>query len=156
MNKKLSVVILIAAILIIAGGYLIVTNPSGETLNNESSLKLKTYDFGVFSMDIPEGSNFTIQNEAGGMKSYQNNGSFADNFSRIIINKNLTESLIGDNSQSISNSTNYQIYSSVFKNQTVYKYVSIHGDVDVILIGDDLNLLKEIADTIEIKDVKSL
>ena len=156
MNKKLSVVILIAVILIIAGGYLIVTNPSGETLVDESSATLKPHDFGVFSMDIPEGSNFTIQNEASGIKSYQNNGSYADEISRVIINKNLTDSLIGDNSQSISNSSDQQIYSSVFKNETIYKFVCVHDDVDVILIGDDLNLLKEIADTIEIKDAKSL
>jgi hypothetical protein len=64
--------------------------------------------------------------------------------------------LIGDNSESILNTSEEQIYSSVFKNDTVYKYVSIHDDVDIILIGDDLNLLKEIADTIDIKDVKDL
>ncbi|MBQ8018464.1 MAG: hypothetical protein IJ258_10240 [Methanobrevibacter sp.] len=156
MNKKLSAVIIIAVILIIVGGYLIITNPFSEKVIDESSITLKPHDFDSFSIDIPEGSNFTIQNEMDGMKSYQNNGSYGDNFSRIIINKNLTDSLIGDNSQSILNTSEEQVYSSVFKNDTIYKYVSIHDGVDIILIGDDLNLLKEIADTIEIKDVKNL
>jgi len=156
MNKKLSIVILIAIVLIVVGGYLIVTNPFGDTLIDESSITLKPHNFEAFSMDIPEGSNFTVQNEIDGMKSYQNNGSYADNFSRILVNKNLTESLIGDNAESILNTSEEQIYSSVFKNETVYKYVSLHDDVDVILIGDDLNLLKEIANTIEIKDVSNL
>lgn len=156
MDKKLSLVIIIAAVLIIVGGYLIMTNPFGETLIDESSITLKPHDFEVISMDVPVGSNFTIQNEANGIKSYHNNGSYADEFSRVIINKNLSDSLIGDNSQSILNTSEEKIYSSVFKNETVYKYVSIHDDADVILIGDDLNLLKEIADTIKIKDVKNL
>lgn len=156
MNKKLSLVVIIAIILIVLGGYLIITNPFSSNIVDESSISLKTQDFGAFSIDVPEGSNFTVKNDADGIKSYENNGSYADNFSRIIINKNLTESLIGDNSESILNTTDEQVYSSVFKNETVYKYVSLHGDVDVILIGDDLNLLKEISDTIEIKDVNDL
>jgi hypothetical protein len=156
MNKKLSLVVIIAIILIVLGGYLIITNPFSSNVVDESSISLKTQDFGAFSIKVPEGSNFTVKNDADGIKSYENNGSYADNFSRIIINKNLTESLIGDNSESILNTTDEQVYSSVFKNETVYKYVSLHGDVDVILIGDDLNLLKEISDTIEIKDVNDL
>jgi hypothetical protein len=156
MNKKLSVIILIAIILIIIGGYLIISNPFSSNITDESSINLKAHDFGLFSMNVPEGSNFTVQNEIDGMKSYQNSGSYSDNLSRIIINKNMTDSLIGDNSESILNTSEEQIYSSVFKNDTVYKYVSIHDDVDIILIGDDLNLLKEIADTIDIKDVKDL
>jgi hypothetical protein len=68
----------------------------------------------------------------------------------------LTESLIGDNSISISNSTSGNVYSSQFKNETIYKLVSSHDDVDVILIGNDLNLLKEISDTIKIKDASGL
>ena len=43
-----------------------------------------------------------------------------------------------------------------FKNKTIYKHVSIQDGCDIILIGDDLNLLKEIADTIKIKDISSL
>lgn len=156
MNKKLSLVVLIAIILIVVGGYLIITNPSSSDVVDESTISLKTQDFGAFSIKVPEGSNFTVKNDADGIKSYENNGSYEDNFSRIIINKNLTDSLIGDNSESILNTTEEQVYSSVFKNETVYKYVSLHGDVDVILIGDDLNLLKEISDTIEIKDVNDL
>jgi hypothetical protein len=156
MNKKLSLVVIIAIILIVLGGYLIITNPFSSNVVDESSISLKTQDFGAFSIKVPEGSNFTVKNDADGIKSYENNGSYEDNFSRIIINKNLTDSLIGDNSESILNTTEEQVYSSVFKNETVYKYVSLHGDVDVILIGDDLNLLKEISDTIEIKDVNDL
>ena len=90
------------------------------------------------------------------MKFYQNNGSYDKNISGIIITKGLTDTLIGDNSQLISNSSNEKIYAFEFKNETVYRYVSVHDDVDVILMGNDLNLLKEISDSIKIKDVSDL
>ena len=158
MNNKLSLILIaIAVILIVVGGYLIFTNHSGADVTESSSdIPLKAHNFKLFEINTPEGSNFTIKNEADGMKFYQNNGNYSENLSGIIINKGLTESLIGDNSVSISNSSSEQIYSSDFKNRTVYKCVSSQGDVDVILIGNDLNLLKEISQTIKIKDADNL
>ena len=158
MNNKFSMILIaIAVILIVAGGYLIFTNQSGANVTESSSdIPLKTQNFKLFEINTPEGSNFTIKNEASGMKFYQNNGSYSENLSGIIINKGLTDSLIGDKSFSISNSSSQKIYSSNFKNGTVYKYVSSQGDVDVILMGNDLNLLKEVSQTIKIKDVSNL
>jgi hypothetical protein len=156
-NKFAMILIAIAVILIVAGGYLIFTNQSGADVTESSSdIPLKTQNFKLFEINTPEGSNFTIKNEASGMKFYQNNGSYSENLSGIIINNGLTDSLIGDKSFSISNSSSQQIYSSDFKNRTVYKYVSNQGDVDVILMGNDLNLLKEVSQTIKIKDVSNL
>ena len=156
-NKFAMILIAIAVILIVAGGYLIFTNQSGADVTESSSdIPLKAQNFKLFEINTPEGSNFTIKNEANGMKFYQNNGSYSENLSGIIINKGLTDALIGDKSFSISNSSSQKIYSSDFKNRTVYKYVSNQGDVDVILMGNDLNLLKEVSQTIKIKDVSNL
>lgn len=156
MDKKSLIVVAIAVILIVVGGYLIFTNQSGGQSVESSDMALKTHDFELFSMDTPDGSNFTVKNEADGMKYYVNSGKYSENISSIIINKGLTDSLIGDNSISISNSTSGNVYSSQFKNETIYKLVSSHGDVDVILMGNDLNLLKELSNTIEIKDASGL
>ena len=157
MDKKILTVIIIAIILILVGGYLIITNQSGGGVSVESNdIDLKTQDFKLFSIDIPKKSNFTLKNEADGMKFYQNNGSHASNISGIIINKGLTDTLIGDNVINISNSSTEEIYAFEFKNETVYRYVSHQGDVDVILTGNDLHLLKEISQTIKIKDTADL
>jgi hypothetical protein len=157
MDNKLSLIVAIAVILIIVGGYLIITNQSsGEVIEDSLDIPLKTQDFELFEIDIPKGSNFTVKNEADGMKYYQNDGEYSTNISGIIINKNLTDSLIGDASVPVSNSSSEQIYSFMLKNKTSYKYVSKQGDVDIILIGDDLNLLKEISETIEVKDTDNL
>ena len=158
MDKKVSlIVIAVAVILIVVGAYLIITNQSSGEISVESAdMALKTHNFKLFSADIPKGSNFTVKNENDGMKFYQNNGSYDKNISGIIITKGLTDTLIGDNSQLISNSSNEKIYAFEFKNETVYRYVSVHDDVDVNLMGHDLNLLKEISDSIKIKDVSDL
>ena len=159
MDKKLSNAILVIAFLfIIIGGYLILTNPinTGDVSGESLKLPLKTQDFGLFEADVPKGSNFTVKNEASGMKYYENTGKYADNVSGIIINKGLTESLIGSNSVSLSNTTTEQIYSSPLKNETIYKLVSNKGDADFIVIGNDINLLKEVSDTIAIKDLSNL
>ena len=154
MDKKLSNVILVLAfIFIIVGGYLILTNPiSNEDVSGESlKISLKTQDFDLFKADVPNGSNFTLKNEASGMT-----GKYSTNISGIIISKGLTETLIGNNSVSVANTTTEQIYSAQFKNETIYKLVSNKDDVDFIIIGNDMNLLKEVSDTIEIKDLSNL
>jgi hypothetical protein len=157
MDKKLIIIIIIAVILIAVGGYLIYTNQSAGDMAVESSdIPLKTQNFKLFEIKVPEGSNFTLKNEADGMKFYQNKGNYSANFSGIIISKGKTESLVGDASFCISNSTDEQVYSSNFKNETIFKCVSKQGDVDVILTGNDLILLKEVSDSIKIKDVSSL
>ncbi len=157
MDKKVLVILAIAILLIVVGGYFIITNQPHDDVSGDSfKIPLKTQDFKLFEMDVPEGSNFSVKNEADGMKFYQNNGSYSGNLSGFIINKNLTDSLIGDGSQPISNSSSENIYVSEFKNETVYRYVSNQGEVDFILIGNDLNLLKEVSDTIKIKDLNNL
>ena len=143
MDKKVSLIVIIAVILIAVGGYLIFTNPfNGDSSAGTSEIPLKTQDFGIF--------------EADGMKFYQNKGNASDSFSGIIVSKGLTESLIGDASVSISNSSSQQIYASELKNETIFKCVSNQGDVDIILIGNDLILLKEASESIKIKDVGNL
>ena len=147
-NKLVIIICAIAILLIICGGYFILT--SNQTIKYEN-VTLNTNDFEFFDMDTPEGSNFTIKNKANNMIYYQNNGSYTDEFSGIIINKGLSDDLIGENNEIILNNTNEQIYSSVLKNKTIYKIVTNYGDVDVILIGDNLNLLKEVSNTTQIK-----
>lgn len=157
MDRKISLaVIAIAVLLILIGGYLIITNQSGEMSIESSDMELKKHDFKLFSAEIPEKSNFTLKNEDDGMKFYQNNGSYDKNISGIIITKGLTDTLIGDNSQLVSNSSTEKIYAFEFKNETVYRYVSSQDGVDVILMGNDLHLLKEVSDTIKIKDITNL
>lgn len=158
MDKKFSlIVIVIAVILILVGGYLIVTNPyQSEPVEDSSDVSLKTQNFKLFEMDIPEGSNFTIENEVDGMKYYQNMGNYSKEFTGFIVTKNMTDSLVGNNSEVLLNTSAEQIYSLSVKNETLYKIVSEKDGVDFMLFGNDLNLLKELTNTIEVKDTKNL
>ncbi len=154
MDKKFLIIAVVAVILIVTGAVLIFS--SSEKIVESADIPLKTHDFKLFEIDTPKGSDFKIKNEADGMKYYQNKGNYSDAFSGIIINKNLTDSLIGDNVVPISNSSNEQIYSFSLKNKTNYKCVIRQDKADIILIGEDLNLLKEISQTIKIKDSDNL
>jgi hypothetical protein len=157
MDRKLSIVLAIAVLLIIVGGYLVFTNqPHGDVSGDNLKIPLKTQDLELLEISLPEGSKFKVKNEADGMKYYQNKGKYSDKFSGFTVSRGMTDSLIGTNCQSISNSTTEQIYSYQFKNETMYKFVSNQGDVDVILMGNDLNLLKEVSDTIKIKEASAL
>jgi len=90
------------------------------------------------------------------MKYYQNKGNNSNNLSGIIITKNPAKSLIGDNVESVLNTSTEQIYSFNLKNKTNYKLVSVQDKVNIILLGEDLNLLKEISSTIKIKNTNNL
>ncbi len=154
MDKKFLIILAVALILIVMGTVLIFS--SSEKIIESADIPLKTHDFKLFEINTPKGSDFKIKNEADGMKYYQNKGNYSDALSGIIINKNLTDSLVGDNVVSISNSTDEQIYSFSLKNKTNYKCVIHQDKADIILIGDDLNLLKEISQTVNIKNVDNL
>ena len=53
MNKRLSlIVIAIAVVLIIVGGYLVFTNPLGGISAESSDIPLKTQDFKLFKIDL--------------------------------------------------------------------------------------------------------
>ena len=82
---------------------------------------------------------------------YQNVGEHSDEISGIIVNKNLTDTLLGDKITPLSNTSTEKIYVSQVKNNTVYKVVTTKNNTDIILIGQDLNLLKELANTTTIK-----
>lgn len=160
MDKKFSVIaIVIAVILIVVGGYLILTNPyQSQPVEDSSDISLKAQNFKLFEMNVPEGSNFTVENEVDGMKYYQNKGNYSKEFTGLIITKNMTDSLLGDNSEVLLNTSTEQIYSLSVKNQTetLYKIVSQKDGADFMLFGNDLNLLKELSNTIEVKDTKNL
>ena len=165
MDKKFSIIaIVIAVILIVVGGYLILTNPyQSQPVEDSSDISLKTQNFNnknfkLFEMNVPEGSNFTVENEVDGMKYYQNKGNYSKEFTGLIITKNMTDSMLGDNSEVLLNTSTEQIYSLSVKNQTetLYKIVSQKDGADFMLFGNDLNLLKELSNTIEVKDTKNL
>ena len=92
------------------------------------------------------------------MKYYQNKGNYSKEFTGLIITKNMTDSLLGDNSEVLLNTSTEQIYSLSVKNETetLYKIVSQKDGADFMLFGNDLNLLKELSNTIEVKDTKNL
>lgn len=149
-KKTLMILIVIMAFIIVGIFFILNSNPPIVTEN----ITLKTQNFEYFEIGTPEKSNFTIENTADNMIYYKNNGNYSKDFSGIILNKGLTDELLGENNNVILNGSSEQIYSTSLKNKTIYKIVSVNDNVDIILTGENLNLLKEVSNTIKIKNKK--
>lgn len=150
-NKGTIAVIIIAFALIAAGAYLIHSGTQKTADGSGSEFELETYSLKNFEIKAPKGANFTVNNSKDNMIYYQNVGEHSDEISGIIVNKNLTDTLLGDKITPLSNTTTEKVYVTQVKNDTVYKVVTTKNNTDIILMGQDLNLLKELANTTTIK-----
>lgn len=150
-NKGTILIIIIAIALIAIGIYLIHSGTQTTMDGTANEFELETYALKNFDIKAPKGVNFSENNSNDKMIYYQNVGEHSDEISGIIVNKNLTDTLLGDKITPLSNTSTEKIYVSQVKNNTVYKVVTTKNNIDIILIGQDLNLLKELANTTTIK-----
>ena len=160
-NKTLLIGLIAIALIILAGIFIYSQGMAADNDKANSNIQLKTQDFKAFEIDTPVGSDFSLKNnqtEVGkGMLYYKNSGDYAKEIEGIIINKNLTDSLISDNMDLVaSNNSDVKIYSSLSRNGTFYELVKTVNDTDIILTGHDLNLLQKMANTSNVKDTSVL
>ena len=160
-NKTLLIGLIAIVLIILAGIFIYSQGMGADNDKANSNIQLKTQDFKAFEIDTPVGSDFSLKNnqtEVGkGMLYYKNSGDYAKEIEGIIINKNLTDSLISDNMNLVaSNSSDVKIYSSLSRNGTFYELVKTVNDTDIILTGHDLNLLQKMANTSNVKDTSAL
>ena len=132
-NKGTILIIIIAIALIAIGIYLIHSGTQTTMDGTANEFELETYALKNFDIKAPKGVNFSENNSNDKMIYYQNVGEHSDEISGI------------------SNTSTEKIYVSQVKNNTVYKVVTTKNNTDIILIGQDLNLLKELANTTTIK-----
>ena len=150
-NKGTILIIIIAIALIAIGIYLIHSGTQTTMDGTANEFELETYALKNFDIKAPKGVKVNENNSNDKMIYYQNVGEHSDEISGIIVNKNLTDTLLGDKITPLSNTSTEKIYVSQVKNNTVYKVVTTKNNTDIILIGQDLNLLKELANTTTIK-----
>lgn len=142
-NKKLIRYLVIAfVILIIFTNYAFVLNTP-----------LQTKDFGKFSISVPFGSNFVddgIQHmdDSGGFVSYKNTGSYSKNFYFFQVTS-MSSFEIPSNFNLISKGDQLNIYQN--SDRDVYLLVRDVDNYKFILMGNDLNTLKQVANSIKFK-----
>lgn len=157
MNTKTLIIASIAVVVLVLGG-IVLTQTGGPTQDNATAylVPLKSADLGYIQIDAPENSTFEIKNkfnETGkGMVYLKNTGNFTKEIEGIIISKNLTDQLISENMQLDSQTNDTKVY----KNNNIYQIVKTVDDTDIILTGQDLHVLTEMADTLVVKDTKNI
>lgn len=157
MNPKTLIIAAIALIVIIFGGIMLTQDSTAPAENVTAyDIPLKSADFSYFEMKTPENSNFTIKNALNettkGMVYWKNNGEYSKEVEGIIINKNLTDQLIHENMNLLTNDSTTKVYES----NGGYQIVKTQNDTDIILIGSDLHVLNEMINSAKIKDTKNI
>lgn len=160
-NKTLLIGLIAIVVIILAGIFVYSQGMHADDNAADTDIQLKTQDFKAFEIDTPVGSNFILKNnqtEVGkGMLYYKNVGNYTDEIEGIIINKNLTDSLISENMGAVSsNSSDVKIYSSLSRNGTFYEIIKTVNDTDIILAGHNLDLMEKMANTSNVKDTSGL
>ncbi len=158
MNTKTVIIAAIALVLLLLGGIVAYqgTIPKETNTTAVAKVPLQNADFKYFEIKTPENSNFTIKNSLNettkGMVYWKNTGNYSNEVQGISINKNLTNLLIHQNMELISNTTDGKI----FESGGIYQIVKTLNDTDIIVTGSDLNLLKEMINSTKIKNTSNL
>ena len=157
MNPKTLIIAAIALIVIIFGGIMLTQDSTVHEENITAyDVPLKSADFSYFEINAPENSNFTIKNSLNetskGMVYWENTGDYSKEVEGIIINKNLTDQLIHENMNLLTNDSDKKVYES----NGIYQIVKTQNDTDIILTGSNLHVLNEMITSAKIKDTKNI
>lgn len=157
-NDKTLIIALIGVFVIILAGIVAFTamNPHDNVNQTAYEIPLKSQAFSLFKMNTPENSNFVLKNNFSdvgkGMMYYQNYGKFSNETDGIIINKNMTNSLIKDNMNLVRDNDTVKVYSDAKAKGNYYQVVKSFGDTDIIVSGYNLNLIEDMLDSASVKN----
>lgn len=157
MNSKILIIAAIALLAVVLGGIILHQDaPLVEEEIEAMAIPLKSADFKYFEIKTPEDSNFTIKNSLNettkGMVYWKNSGNFSSEVQGIIIDKNLTDLLIHQNMELISNTTDTKVYEA----GGIYQVVKTVNDTDIIITGSNLEVINEMMGSVKIKDTKNI
>ena len=150
MTRNQLILTIIAVIAIIAAGAAI--HYSNILLGEP---QLVGHDFQVITMDVPEGSDFVLkdlmtQNVQSGMIGFLNKGKYCERVSSVMIFSTDSTQIAGD---VIEENGNMTVSTNINGTDRIY-YLYIRGpNYTVVMSGWDLDLMKKMAETIEVKDL---
>lgn len=159
-DKKIIIALIAVVVIFLAGIVAIAPNYSNQN-QTAYTIPLKSHDFGYFEMDVPDGSNFAVRNNkvavGQGMVFWQNNANFSNETDGIMVSINYTDNLIGQNAKLLSENNSQKTYligDSPLNNY--YKVVKSINGTDIIVCGNNLELIVKMLNTTKIKDTSAL
>ena len=151
MTQKQLILTIIAVIAIIATGAAI--HYSNILLTEP---QLVGHNFQAITMDVPDESNFVledqmVQNAQNGVITFLNKGKYSMRVSSIIISSANSTSIMGD---VIEENGNMTVSTNNTTGSFQMYFLYIHGpNYMIVMEGGDLELMKKMAETIEVKDL---
>lgn len=151
-RQQLIMTAIAVVIIILAGAVLIYTNALAPQPT------LQTKDFGAFAISVPEGSNFVLKDKITQIPGdlyvgYINKGEWGYQIATISVSESKTVPDIGE---LIEDNGNQKIFYNQSNSISMYILYEDKGDCSIMLIGTNLNLLKEMAESFELKDLDML
>lgn len=157
MNQKTLIIAAMALVIVILAAVMLTQDQTAPSENVTAyDIPLKSADFSYFEIKTPENSNFTLKNSfnetSKGMIYWKNTGEYSKEVEGIIIDKNLTDQLIHENMNLLTNDSTTKVYES----NGIYQIVKTQNDTDIILTGSDLHVMNEMITSAKIKDTKNI
>lgn len=146
-NKKLIFVAIGVVIVLFMGIILIGSMGTGIPLEHS--------DFGIFEIDIPEGSNFEIYSSFSSAIIYDNNGKYSEEISGLSVHSKYHDPNVA--SELVEESDNMKVYQLAKglrekSDDNFYEVLYEQDGLYFDLSGENLDLLKQMANTIVVKN----
>ena len=155
-NKKI-IIALIAIIAILAVGIILY---AGGVFG--SNVPIETHEFDGFKMDVPVGSDFKLSdsyttNPKNIFVGYLNKGDYSMDAFGFQVGTNVSEKIVKSFADFIEEDGDLKIYKNESDDGQVFYEVFKKGDeANIIIYGDDLDLIKKMGKSFKDKDFKKL
>lgn len=146
-------------ILVIAVVAILAVAVAGYAVFIGSQPNLQTKDFGGFSISVPEGSDFVLKTNITNIPGklyvgYVNAGKWNTEAYSISISESKT--VPTSTGEQVESSGNQKIFANKTSSGTIYTLYEDKGSCAIMLIGSNLNLLKEMSKTFQLKSLDAL
>ena len=154
-NKNRTIIIaLVAVIAVLAVGIVLASG----VLN---SVELENQEFEGFKMDVPAGSKFVLDesyttNPKNLFVGYLNDGEHQMDAFGFQVGNNLTEDIAGALAEFDHTDGDIKIYKNESDGETFYKAFKKGNDANVVILGDNVDVLKKMAQSFNDKNFKKL
>ncbi len=154
-SKKIIIALVIIAALLLSGIVLYATGVIGLPIEYE------TQNFDGFTIDVPKDSKFVLGESYTTDKknifvSYMNKGEKTFDVFGFMVGTNVTKKIMKFDSEFVEDDGGLTVYKNESDGTTMYKVFKKGTDANIILLGDNLDVLKHMANSFKDKDFKKL
>ena len=154
-DKKIIIGLIAVVAILLIGVALFASGALGPNVTYE------TTQFDGFDMDIPEGANFVLdESHTSKPKNifvgYLNNGDHSMEAFGFQVGNNLTKKIVEYGAEKVSEDDGVILYKNESDGMTLYKAFKKGDDANIVVYGDNIDIIKHMAKSFKDKDFKKL